>query len=89
MSLEPSRQFRFERTINLGHVLTAISMIATLVVSASYFDRRMTIIEMRQTFSDKAIEILSSQNKTMGESQNTITKSLERITTILEERAKK
>lgn len=36
---------RFDKTINLGHVLTFIGFIVSIAVTASAFDKRMAIIE--------------------------------------------
>jgi len=47
-----SHTFRFDRTINLGHVLTGLGMIAGLFLTYAAFDKRLVLVEaqmVRQT----------------------------------------
>ena len=38
-------RIKFDRTINLGHVLTAVSMIVAVMVSWSLMDKRVAVLE--------------------------------------------
>ena len=42
---DDDRRIKFDRTINLGHVLTAISMIVAVMVSWSLMDKRVMVLE--------------------------------------------
>lgn len=47
---------RFDKTINLGHLLTFAGFIISIAVTASSFDKRMALIEevqKQQTLKDK------------------------------------
>ena len=52
MSEGHSRSFRFDGTINLGHILTMAGMVAGMMWTYSTFDKRLALVEtqmMRQT----------------------------------------
>ena len=38
-------RIKFDRTINLGHVLTAISMVVAVMVTWSLMDKRVVVLE--------------------------------------------
>ena len=42
---DDDRRIKFDRTITLGHVLTAISMIVAVMVSWSLMDKRVVVLE--------------------------------------------
>ena len=42
---DDDRRIKFDRTINLGHVLTAVSMIVAAMVSWSLVDKRVVVLE--------------------------------------------
>jgi len=42
---DDDHRIKFDRTINLGNVLTAISMIAAVMVSWSLMDKRVVVLE--------------------------------------------
>ena len=42
---DDDRRIKFDRTINLGHVLTAVSMIVAVMVSWSLMDKRVAVLE--------------------------------------------
>lgn len=47
-----SHRFRWDGTVNLGHVLTALAMTATLAAGWLAFDKRLSLVEVavsRQT----------------------------------------
>lgn len=39
------RQWHLDKTVNIGHLLTTITMVATLLVVLSKFDTRVTVLE--------------------------------------------
>lgn len=45
MSEGHSRRLRFDGTVNLGHVLTGIGMIAGMFWTYSTFDKRLVLVE--------------------------------------------
>ena len=42
---EPDNRIKFDKTINLGHVLTMAAMIAAVMASWSLMDKRVVILE--------------------------------------------
>jgi len=42
---DDDRRIKFDRTINLGHVVTAVSMIVAVMVSWSLMDKRVVVLE--------------------------------------------
>lgn len=42
---DDDRRIKFDKTINLGHVLTAVSMIVAVMVSWSMMDKRVVVLE--------------------------------------------
>lgn len=42
---DPARRFRFDKTVNLGHIITTAAMIVSLFVWGSAIDRRLAIVE--------------------------------------------
>lgn len=42
---QPENRIKFDPTINLGHVLTAITLISGIVVSYMVLDKRVTVLE--------------------------------------------
>lgn len=48
------RWVNFKRDVDLGHVITLLSFLGALFVYAQGFDRRVTIVEQKQTTTDAA-----------------------------------
>lgn len=42
---DDDRRFKFDPTINLGHIITAVSMIVAAMVSWSLMDKRVVVLE--------------------------------------------
>lgn len=52
MSEGASRRFRWDGTVNLGHLLTGLGMVGALFLTYSAFDKRLALVEtqlVRQT----------------------------------------
>lgn len=56
MSEGHSRRFRFDGTVNLGHVLTGIGMIAGMFWTYSTFDKRLVLVETQLTRQTEMID---------------------------------
>lgn len=85
MSLEPSNRFRFERTITLGHLMSAAVTLGSLVAVYVTMNTRVVTLEVRVPAVEKSIEqILDTQKKAveLGYSQ---TRALDRLTVLVEE----
>lgn len=55
---------KFDKTINLGHVLTMVSMIAAVMVSWSLMDKRVVVLEearLAQRERDQAQDMASRE----------------------------
>lgn len=66
---------RWDGTINIGHVLTLVVMLATVIVSFQTLDRRLSVLEGR--FGDTIIRIdrqldrIESKLETMSQAGST------------------
>ena len=45
MPTPPDNKIRFDKTINLGHILTALAFMVTAMVSWNVMDKRVTVLE--------------------------------------------
>ena len=43
---EDRRKWHIDRTVNIGHLLTTVAMLASLLVVLSKFDTRLTLVEL-------------------------------------------
>jgi predicted outer membrane lipoprotein len=87
MKKEQTR-FRFNPEITLGHVLQLASVFA--VLSAMWFnmDKRVTSVELRQDFAAEERRELKKSLATLAESQALLTRTVDRVTILFEERYK-
>lgn len=78
----PNRGFRFDFTINLGHVLSAGVMIAAMVMGWANFDTRLAAVEKQ--FST-ATTLLLDQTR-LSERMSALDMRMARIERLLETR---
>lgn len=78
------RRFRFDPTINLGHVLTFVGFIATGVVGWSALDKRIMVLEeARQTQAQidrNQDQLTTQQMQYIRETLTEIKQSVNRLT---------
>ncbi|MFG1247258.1 hypothetical protein [Xanthobacter flavus] len=51
-----SHRFRFDRTVNLGHLLTALIMASGLFLTYSRFDTRLVVLETQMTRQTEVLD---------------------------------
>lgn len=56
MSEGHSRRFRWDGTINLGHVLTMGAMLATLFMGYTTFDKRLSLVEAQMARQTEVLD---------------------------------
>ncbi len=56
MSEGRSRRFRWDGTINLGHVLTMGAMLATLFMGYTRFDKRLSLVEAQMARQTEVLD---------------------------------
>ena len=66
---EDRRKWHVDRTVNIGHLLTTVAMLASLLVVLSRFDTRLTLVETN-------IETQRETNKRHEKSDDDIKASL-------------
>jgi hypothetical protein len=85
---ERARGVRFDKTINLGHILTFLGFLATIMVTWSTLDKRVVVLEesrKAQAIMDSAQDLRSAEKfneikETLGE----IKRSVDRVNDRLE-----
>jgi len=82
------RGVRFNAEINLGHILTACVMIASIMTVFLSVNSRLTILEVRLPALEKSVELmLQSQRQSIDQSIAQM-RALDRLTVLVEERKK-
>ena len=49
MPTPSDNRIRFDKTINLGHILTAVAFLVTALISWNVMDKRVTVLEESRT----------------------------------------
>lgn len=86
----PESRWKFDPTINLGHVLTFVSLMVAIIVSWSALDKRVVVLEESrntQAQIDRHQDIVLGQNmQQIRETLNDMKSSLQRINDRLDKR---
>ena len=76
-------RFHFDNTINLGHVLTMISMVAAVSISWSLLDKRVVVLEearMAQRDRDMTQDMSSKERlQEVRDALNDLRRSVEKV----------
>lgn len=81
-----TRTFRFNPEITLGNILQLISMAAALITLWTSMDKRLTAVELRESYALEERRDLKQSIATMAENQAVLTRTVDRITILLEQR---
>jgi uncharacterized protein YlxW (UPF0749 family) len=74
----PDTKFKFDPTVNLGHILTFVAMMVGVMSSYSILDKRLTVVEERSaTALSQAAEKVSEQKEALKEIKSDV-KDLQR-----------
>jgi hypothetical protein len=81
---------KFDKTINLGHILTVAAMIASVMVSWSLMDKRVVVLEearMAQRERDQSQDALTKDKfQEVRDALGVLTRSVEKVADKLEQR---
>jgi len=80
------RQWRFNPEITLGNLLQLISMGAALIAVWTSMDKRLTAVELRESYAIEERRDLKKSIATMAESQAVLARTVDRITILMEQR---
>jgi hypothetical protein len=81
-------KFEFQNSITLGNILSTLSMIFSLVGCLLYFNSRLVVVETKMPYLEQNILNNSAATRNLSEAQAALARSMEHITTLLEERMK-
>jgi hypothetical protein len=82
-SSQPDNRVRFDRTVNLGHILTFIGFLITAGVGWSTMDRRVSVLEDRVAMQRERDSMQDASNKDkfqeVRESLQDLKRSVEKV----------
>jgi hypothetical protein len=80
---QPDNRVRFDRTVNLGHILTFIGFLITAGVGWSTMDRRVSVLEDRVSMQRERDTMQDNANKDkfqeVRESLQDLKRSVEKV----------
>ena len=79
------RLFRFNREITLGNLLQLGSFVAALVAMWTSMDKRLTSVELRQTFAAEEQRDLKKSMASLADSQAMLARTVDRMSIVLDE----
>jgi hypothetical protein len=82
------RLFRFNREITLGNLLQLASFIVALVAMWTSMDKRLTAVELRESFAVEERRDLKKSMATLAENQAVLARTVDRMSIVFDERTK-
>jgi hypothetical protein len=82
------RLFRFNREITLGNLLQLASFVVALVAMWTSMDKRLTSVELRETFAAEERRDLKKSLGTLVENQAVLARTVDRMSIVLDEHNK-
>ncbi len=82
-------QFQFQNTMTMGNIISAISVIGSVVACLIYFNNRMVVLETKMPYLERGLIDNAAATKALAEAQAALARSMERVTVLLEERMRK
>lgn len=82
------RLFRFNREITLGNLLQLGSVVVALVAMWTSMDKRLTSVELRESFAAEERRDLKTSLATLADNQGVLARTVDRMSIVLEERRK-
>ena len=80
-----ARQLRFNPEITLGNILQLVSMAAALVTLWTSMEKRIRAVELRESYAVEERRDLKRSMATMAESQALLTRTVDRISILMEQ----
>ncbi len=84
-----TRQLKFNPEITLGNVLQLVSMAGALIALWTNMDKRLTAVELRQSYTIEERRDLKRSMDTLSENQALLARTVDRITILMEQQQKK
>ncbi len=82
------RLFRFNREITLGNLLQLASFVIALVAMWTSMDKRLTAVELRETFAAEERRDVKKSLSTLVENEAVLARTVDRISIVLDEHTK-
>ncbi|MFN7138790.1 MAG: hypothetical protein ACK4UN_05590 [Limisphaerales bacterium] len=82
------KHLRFNPEITLGNLLQLISMGAALITVWTSMDKRLTAVELRESYAIEERRNLKKSMETLTENQVLLTRTVDRISILMEQRSK-
>lgn len=82
------RFFRFNREITLGNLLQLGSFVIALVAMWTSMDKRLTSVELRETFAAEERRDLKKSLATLVDNQAVLARTVDRMSIVLDEHTK-
>src|SRR5689334_15037213 len=82
------RLFRFNREITLGNLLQLGSCVVALVAMWTSMDKRLTAVELRESFAAEERRDLKKSLGTLADNQAVLARTVDRMSIVLDERTK-
>jgi hypothetical protein len=79
------RLFRFNREITLGNLLQLASFVVALVAMWTSMDKRLTAVEMRESFAVEERRDLKKSMATLVENQAVLARTVDRMSIVFDE----
>ena len=83
-----AKRFRFVPEITLGNVLQLVTLGAAVVGLWMNMDRRISAVELRETFSVEERRELKRNVATLAETQATLARTVDRLSILFEQNVK-
>lgn len=81
-----ARTFRFNPEITLGNILQLLAMAAALVTVWTSMDKRLTAVELRESYAIEERRDLKKSIAILAESQAVMARTVDRISILMEQR---
>jgi len=82
------KRFRFVPEITLGNVLQLVSIGAAVVGMWVNMDKRITAVELRESYSVEERRDMKKSIATLAETQATLVRTVDRMSILFEQRSK-
>ena len=82
------KRFRFVPEVTLGNVLQLVSIGAAVVGMWVNMDKRITAVELRESYTVEERRDMKKSIATLAETQATLVRTVDRMTILFEQRSK-
>jgi hypothetical protein len=80
---QPAKKIRFDGTINLGHIISAITVLMGIMAGWAMMDKRVVVLEearlMQAQIDKRQDETLSDMRRMMREDMRDVNNKLDRL----------